>query len=369
MKKIKKFFKSPGIFMRDYFNNRYPLFNIEQCIKEPNEAIIFEHTINMASMENHLYTDTSGIDVVFTWVDNNDLKWREKYQAHLSNSDTTKFALYSQDSARFENHNELYYSLHSVENFLPWARKIYIVTDNQTPSWFKQSEHPKVTIIDHTAIIDSQYLPTFNSHVIEAHLHNIPDLSEQFIYFNDDVFVARVLPQEHFFHPNGIASIFIADKKISTMLEKGVITPTLKASLNSINLLKNHYNNISINKPLVHTYVPLFKSVFRKDWRVYNEQIINFIPNKFRTNADLNLATFLIPWLMYLEGRSTPSWEICYYFNIRSANALTQYRKLLQKKGTKFAPHSICANDFNSNQQFHNYQNYLAIMLKEYYSL
>ena len=153
------------------------------------------------------------------------------------------------------------------------------------------------------------------------------------------------------------------------MLEKGVITPTLKASLNSINLLKNHYNNISINKPLVHTYVPLFKSVFRKAWRLYNEQIINFLPNKFRTNADLNLATFLIPWLMYLEGKSTPSWEICYYFNIRSANALTQYRKLLQKKGTKFAPHSICANDFNSKQQFHNYQNYLAIMLKEYYSL
>ena len=46
--------------------------------------------------------------------------------------------------------------------------------------------------MDHREIIEQEYLPTFNSHVIEANLHKIPNLSEHFIYFNDDVFVAKL---------------------------------------------------------------------------------------------------------------------------------------------------------------------------------
>ena len=36
-------------------------------------------------------------------------------------------------------------------------------------------------------IFDKSHLPTFNSMAIEVHLHQIPGLSENFIYFNDDV--------------------------------------------------------------------------------------------------------------------------------------------------------------------------------------
>ncbi len=35
--------------------------------------------------------------------------------------------------------------------------------------------------------MDSKYLPTFNSNVIESYLHNIPDLSEIFLYNNGDM--------------------------------------------------------------------------------------------------------------------------------------------------------------------------------------
>lgn len=52
--------------------------------------------------------------------------------------------------------------------------------------------------MDHREIIDHDYLPTFNSHVIEANLHKIPNLSEHFIYFNDDVFVAKPLQKAIF---------------------------------------------------------------------------------------------------------------------------------------------------------------------------
>ena len=45
-------------------------------------------------------------------------------------------------------------------------------------------------------------------------LSSIKD-AEGLEYFNDDVFVARPLPKEHFFHANGIASLFIAVPSLS----------------------------------------------------------------------------------------------------------------------------------------------------------
>lgn len=367
MKKLKKLFKNPGYFFRDYFIKRYPYINNEQNIIEAEEPIIIENGLHLAKLENRINLPPIKVDVVFTWVDNKDTQWqlrRHKYN-HIAKQDV----LYNNDDARFTNHNELYYSLHSVQTFLPWVNHIYIVTDQQQPEWFSQADHPNVSIIDHSQIIEAQYLPTFNSHVIEAHLHKIPRLNEHFIYFNDDVFVARPLPKEHFFHSNGIASLFLSDKNLQNMKDKGTITPTLSASLNCIQLLRQLYNTCQIDSPLVHTYIPLRKSSFQTAWQYYQEEIKTFLPNKFRTNQDLNLATFLVPWIMYLEGKSVPNNDICYYFNIRSNKAPTQYSKLLQKNANNQQPHSFCTNDFNSKQQIDSYQAKLTEMLKNYFKL
>lgn len=70
---------------------------------------------------------------------------------------------------------------------------------------------------------------------------------------------------------------------------------------------------------------------------------------------------------MYLEGKSVLTPEICYYFNIRSANAKAQYKKLLKKKHSSNQPHSFCANDFNSKTNIPNYKLQLTEILKEYY--
>ena len=367
MKKLKKFAKHPGIFLRDYFNKKYPVINNEQLLIEPHEALLIENDFKMISLESSINKARLPIDVVFTWVDNTDPVWQKKYQA--ANQDANpSLGLYSADEARFANHNELYYSVYSVQKFMPWVRNIYIVTDEQTPHCLSEGNHTNIKIIDHTEIIEPQYLPTFNSHVIEAHLHKIPGLSENFIYFNDDVFVARPLKAEHFFRPNGIASLFIAAKQLSKMRKKGLITPTLSASFNSINLLQRYHNNF-IDMPLVHTYVPLKKSMYELAWQKYENEIRSFLPNKLRTNDDWNMATFLVPWLTYLNGKAVFTREVCYYFNIRSAHAPIQYAKLLRKNHSGQQPHSFCANDFNSIKNIPNYQEKLVSMLKNYYQI
>lgn len=364
-RKIKKLTHKPGIFFRDYFNKRYPLRNSEQLTTEMEEPVIIANSLHLAAIENSIQLTPFKVDVVFTWVDNQDAEWQQR-RSQYSHA-VTKNTLHSNDEARFTNHNELYYSLHSVRTFLPWINHIYIITDRQQPSWFDPTTYPNVSIIDHSQIIAEEYLPTFNSHVIEAHLHNIPSLSEHFIYFNDDVFVARPLPQEHFFHSNGITSLFVADKSLKKMAEKGVSTPTLLASQNCIRLLQQHHS-CNIDYPLVHTYIPLRKSGFQAAWQHYQEHIENFLPNKFRSSEDLNLATFLVPWLMYLNKQSTLGNEICYYFNIRSNNAPTQYLKLLQKKRYGQQPHSFCANDFHSELKLVSYKDQLINMLQNYYN-
>jgi hypothetical protein len=123
------------------------------------------------------------IDMVFTYVDGYDpelIKIKNNYM----NIKNKKF----NPSIRTRGLDEIIYSVNSVIKFIPWIRKIFIVTNNQIPPIDKQLiSSGKVIIIDHSEIIDKQYLPTFNSDVIESFLHNIPDLSEIFLYNNDDM--------------------------------------------------------------------------------------------------------------------------------------------------------------------------------------
>lgn len=365
-RKLKKLIKNPPLFFRDYLNKKYPVINNEQQIPENHEYIIIQYLFSIAQLESKLEINTMPIDVVFTWVNNQDNHWQNKYQLHAKNNYQT-IGLYADNSARFENHNELFYSVYSVLKYLTWVNKIFIVTDNQIPSWLNELNSPKIIIIDHSQIIDERFLPTFNSHVIEANLHKIPNLSESFIYFNDDVFVARTLPKEHFFANNN-ASLFLAEKSLKFMRKKGVATPTLFACHNCQTLLNRHYK-INLDMPLIHTYVPLKKSYYEKSWQLYEKEILAFLPNKFRGNNDLNLATFLVPYLMYLDGHSVIRTDICYYFNIRSANAQVQYNKLLLKQKQGEMPHSFCANDFYSQEQMDGYQENLSKFLKTYFKI
>jgi hypothetical protein len=73
-------------------------------------------------------------------------------------------------------------------HFAPWIHTIFIVTDEQNPPLKELYQSHKIILVDHKEIIPSSLLPTFFSDVIESYLHNIPTLSEIFIYNNDDVF-------------------------------------------------------------------------------------------------------------------------------------------------------------------------------------
>lgn len=139
------------------------------------------------------------IDVVYTWAG-------EKQ----STTDT-----------RQADHNELRYSLRSVNMFMPWVNHVYILMNppSKIPSWMHRSKH--ITIIDHNDVFSSD-TPTTNSNAIETHLHKIRGLSEHFVYFNDDFFVGRDIPYTEFFTDDGKAVVPIGTNIIGdlSMIDK-----------------------------------------------------------------------------------------------------------------------------------------------------
>ena len=143
------------------------------------------------------------IDFVIPWVDGCDTKWKE-----LRN----KFAgTNPEDSAdyRFRDWENLKYLFRWIEKFTPWVNNIFFITCGQYPSWLNIN-HPKLKFIKHDDYIPHEYLPTFNANTIELNLHRINELSEHFVYFNDDMFIIDYMKRTDFFEcwlPKHVAGI------------------------------------------------------------------------------------------------------------------------------------------------------------------
>lgn len=345
MSKLKKAIISPHLFIRDFLNKRFPIKYSELKYSLERIYTTREAFAEVEELDCKIGNITD-IDVVFTWVDNSDPSWMVKFNKY-SKENSEKLSIGATNPARYESHEELYYSVKSVLEKLPWVRTIYIVTDEQVPKWLpdlSETSKKKIKIVDHKDIIKKDYLPTFNSHVIEANIFKISGLSENFIYFNDDVFVGRRHPKSHFFKSNGLASIFISNKTYSVISSKRQTATTL-ATKNSTNLLKRQYG-ITPDLSIQHTYIPLKKEFFQLAEKIFEKEIKNFQRNKFRSKDDINVGTALVPWMMYLEGKAQFSRDICFYFNCRSNDGKAQMKFLLNQKENGFTPDSICANDF-----------------------
>lgn len=191
----------------------------------------------------------SKVDVVYTWVDGSDPIWQQNYALakRARSHPKTKDAI---TKARFRNHDELKYSLRSIWKYAPFVNHIYIVTADQMPCWLKP--HPKITVVAHREIfLNQQDLPTFNSQAIEANLHRIPNLSECYLYFNDDVFLGAPMKRQDFFSKSGKPKMFLA----SWIAPDGEVGPgdtSFEASWKNTNALLNRFFGNKSRYALAH---------------------------------------------------------------------------------------------------------------------
>lgn len=180
------------------------------------------------------------IDVVIPWVDPTDKEWQASKNKFLKDLNNDKV---DNSENRFRDWDNFKYVFRGIDKFMPWVHKIYFITCGQVPDWMNKEADDRLVIVNHSDYIPKEYLPTFSSHPIELNLHRIKELSEHFIYLNDDYFVINETSPEDFF-VDGLPCDYALEDPI-TPDHKDIFNNIL---INNMVLLNSHYDRRTVLK-------------------------------------------------------------------------------------------------------------------------
>ena len=243
------------------------------------------------------------VDVVYTWVDDEDPAWLERKHHALEDAVGHELNFAATAEGRFKNRDELKYSLRSIWQFAPWVNHVYIVTDDQTPAWLDTS-HPKIDVVSHRDIFDpSDALPVFNSHAIESQLHHIDGLSEHYLYMNDDFLFGRPVRPHVFFHSNGVAKFFKSNAQIPLGDPSVDDAPVDAAAKNVRALLRDTFGR-TVSQKFKHTPQPQQRSVLYEMEERYPEAFHRTARSRFRQHSDVSIPSSLQHHYAYLSARA-----------------------------------------------------------------
>ena len=268
------------------------------------------------------------VDVVYTWVDDRDPAWRARLRAERERAGRP---LHPQaaNASRYRNRDELRYSLRALALYAGFVRRVFVVTAGQVPSWL-DVDHPDITIVDHEQILDAVHLPTFNSHAIEARLHRIDGLSEQYLYLNDDFVLGREVGAATFFTANGLARFFPdPEAPIPAGPAADDDRPVDSASKNVRDLLRTHLG-VRVGRKMLHAPYPQLRSVLFEMEKRFPDEFARTVASRFRSPTDLNVASCFAPYYAFATGRAVPGELSAEYVNIASRWAGLQMRRLLE---------------------------------------
>lgn len=282
--------------------------------------------------------DDMKIDFVIAWVDGNDSAWQAEKKKWEATNPEQELAKWNDGEARYRDWDLLRYWFRGIEKYTPWVNKVFFVTWGHVPEWLDTSNE-KLVIVKHEDFIPAKYLPTFNSHCIELNLHNIKELSDNFVYFNDDMFMLKETSQELFFK-NGLP----CDSAIVNPVQ--MIQNGIRAEINDMYLINDRFDkknvirenplkwfNIKYGKKLIRTILmmpfntfPGFyifhlpssfnKKTFCEVWERYEAVLDKTCSHKFRMSTDVN--QWLLEFWQYCKGDFFP----------RRANAGQVYERM-----------------------------------------
>ena len=278
------------------------------------------------------------IDAVITWVDGSEPNYKLKLEENLKN----KKIIISQ----YTQANEIDFCVASIIKFAPFVRKIFIVTDKQKPK-FSGIRHmvslEKIEIIDHEEIFRDNLdcMPSFNIRSIDALLYKIKDLSDKFIYFNDDMFLIKETTKEDWFKDNKAILTGSWAKTYNKQLIK-TISHKIKNLLNirpSFNAAQSKAANIVgfHNKYFksFHCGRPQIKSVIKDFYDKNPQRLTNQIRYKFRDGRQYMPYSLcwhlLIKENLYVESSTNKLVEINKSRNL-SAKKLEKILKSIDSK-------------------------------------
>lgn len=281
------------------------------------------------------------IDLVYLWVDGSDPAWQAKRNACVGNEKEQQSQ--ANCNGRYSDNDELKYSLRSVEQYAPWIRRIFIVTDNQTPAWLDTS-NPRIRIVDHKEIMPAACLPCFNSTVIEHFFYKISGLSEHFLFANDDCFINKPVTPDFFFSTDGLPIVRLTRSRLRNaflMFKKKVLGIPLKNFIqivyNAAKLVEKKYG-IYYGVKTHHNIDAYLKSDCQHAEEMFKQEIAATLSNHVRSANDIqrNLYTYV----SLAEKRCHPLYvtqHTSFRFHIQKER---HYAKL-----KRYDPMLFCMND------------------------
>lgn len=276
------------------------------------------------------------IDAVILWVDGNDEKHKAKMLPYVKDKvkvNSKKFR------TRYDQVNEIKFTIDSILKYAPYVRNIFIITDNQTPNFLADNSndnYQKVLIVDHSDVFESydEFLPTFNCRPIETCMHRIPNLAEHFLYFNDDFFLINKTVPEDFFK-NGFPILrgkwlqFDENRFVKKFKKPRVGHKTAQQLAAKLIGFNKYYN-------FKHTPHPLRKSTFENYFSenpdVFKENIKHkfrspkqFTPQGLANHIEIKNKTCVLQndlQLMYFRSYKKPLYWYKFKFNIKASKNL-----------------------------------------------
>ena len=322
------------------------------------------------------------IDFVITWVNGNDVNWQTERSKYEDNN------IGDLREERYRDWDNLQYWFRSVEKYAPWVHKIYFVTYGHVPIWLN-IDHPKIEVVCHEDFIPSQYLPTFSARPIEFHLHRIKGLSEQFVYFNDDMFLTRPVKESDFFRdsmPLDAAVLNATSVRVKDIDGKIIPLQSLYVtSLYNIMAINRHFDkNKCIRENLFKWLSPkygkqLFRSLLLMPWPFFlgfsnqhlpysylkttfyevwdneKESLITACEHKFREPMDIS-GRLMAYWQIAKGTFSPRRIKDDAYFRI-SGDSIRNQKMYNAIKEQKYK--MICLNDECNNDHFDQIKNEL----------
>lgn len=253
------------------------------------------------------------IDIILPWVNGDDPVWQEeRRKAEIGKNIIRK----ANSNLRYESWDNLQYVFRGIEKFMPWVNKLFLVTYGHLPDFLK-TDNPRLRIVNHKNYIPQEYLPTFNSNVIELNYHRISELSENFILFNDDCFPLKPIPESYYFI-NGIPCDEAVESPIMPVDVGAISNYASYVKANNVLFINRHFKKRDVqkknydkwfwdgygellerNKGLsywnnfagfhdYHMPVPLKKSTLNKIWNTEPELLDEVSHNQFRNASDLS---------------------------------------------------------------------------------
>lgn len=267
------------------------------------------------------------MDIVITFVNGNDPVWRADYEKHTNRPLQNK---------RFRDWGTLKYLLRGIEKNMPFIENVYIVVshESQIPEW---ADRKRLRTVLHKDIIPDFLLPTFNANPIETHLHNIRDLSEQFLFFNDDIFPMRPCRPEDFFR----------EGKIRTGFSKHILCAGMFRHItrNSDRLARKA---LGMKKSCMfirqqHICTPLLKSEVGEVYRAVEKDLLSSL-TMLRESKNVN--QYLFTDYMFYKGAAINEKLSRKHISLASASA-----KKVRKAICNPSEDLLCINDVNMSDE------------------